>query len=73
MSIIRFVEGDFYIYATGDGYFEMFYRRRGVQSPCMEFSSRAELRAKVEALIAEGLKAPDDLLARIDEYDYGDC
>ena len=29
MSIIRFVEGDFYIYATQDGCFEMYYRQGG--------------------------------------------
>ena len=72
MSIIRFTEGAFYIYATDGGRFEMLYLWHGKKG-FTQFSDRAELRAKVEELLAEGLKAPDDLLARIDEYDYGDC
>ena len=71
MSIVRFREGDMYIYATHGGCFQMHYRWHGKRMVA-EFPGKAELRARVEELIDAGLRAPADLLARIDEYHYGD-
>ena len=73
MSIIRFAEGDFYIYATdGDYKYEMFYRSNG-RRHWAQFADKPELRARVEELLAGGLQAPSDLLDRIDRYEYVDC
>ena len=73
MSIIRFAEGDFYIYATdGSHRYEMFYRIDG-RRHWAQFADKPELRAKVAELLAEGLQAPPDLLDRIDRYEYLEC
>ena len=74
MSIIRFNEGDFYIYAVGgDCKYQMSYRWHGKRM-VGSFPGRAELRARVVELLAAGLRAPSGLLERIDGYRYpGGC
>ena len=64
MSIVRFADGDFYIYATDGGRFEMFYRWHGKKGFTGQFADRAELRAKVEELLAEPDSAPRPHLLR---------
>ena len=75
MSIIRFSsECDIYIYPTSGGAYRMHYRPPGTATEVeVGFPGKSELRAAVEKLLGKGLRAPDDLLDRIDAHEYGDC
>ena len=74
MSIVRFSsDSDVYIYPTSGGRYGLHYRAAGTSTKVMmELSGKWELRATVQKLVGKGLKAPADLLDRIDAHEHFD-